>query len=781
MSETSQQVEVLITRGLALYEHGDIDAAILVWEEALNLDPENPRANGYVDYVRMHYEVLTGGPANDELAVDVPFGVSTAKAPEYRIAIAPFGAAPPKVNHTGADAVDEGWFLEADALVSQFKEFEAPAAPMQASGEVDASSDVAQVSGELDSGTQVADHPIDRVATVIAVADDAGAAFEMTADEPSGNAVADAQFDAAHDAGAAFEMTADEPSENAAHDAGAAFEMTADEPSENAAHDAGAALEMTADEPSENAVADAQFDAAHDAGAAFEMTADEQSDVAISGANEISDFAVATLPAAQQLGASAHPTLDFSDDAIRDAAIGDDTATQLSLLGSGANAEPVMGAATTADFDALELPRSGIEYDADEPTASFVLGQLEFEADEPDGASYNAGYAEDLDASFGVTTENKALTPESVAAPVLEAEFDSLETGIRQRDNGFVAPRPKRKSHAPELKMTLRTPTSLDDIDLDELQVPAAPLVTPPVVAPPTARTVSRPTSQLVGLARRPLPLRSDEASSPTIFIPPATPALGRGKTRSDLFPVSNAALIPPAAGKTEDLEHSAVAAVRAASDQDFATDRATPEVVIEPLAPLPEPLDALDEQDEDTRFDSAVPAAVTQALGRAATEHEPVLAFDPIAAGAATLLREIDINMLPDENRDDRVRRRISSLLDLASHAAQRGELHRAVTAIDLALSQDPESALGQKLIHRHRDAILHVLQQFLGDMSHRPKVAKPMHELNGTFIGPRAAFLVSRVDGDISYDELLDVSGMPRMEAYRYLCQLAMRGVLA
>jgi hypothetical protein len=97
------------------------------------------------------------------------------------------------------------------------------------------------------------------------------------------------------------------------------------------------------------------------------------------------------------------------------------------------------------------------------------------------------------------------------------------------------------------------------------------------------------------------------------------------------------------------------------------------------------------------------------------------------------------------------------------------------------LALSQDPESALGQKLIHRHRDAILHVLQQFLGDMSHRPKVAKPMHELNGTFIGPRAAFLVSRVDGDISYDELLDVSGMPRMEAYRYLCQLVMRGVLA
>jgi len=434
-----------------------------------------------------------------------------------------------------------------------------------------------------------------------------------------------------------------------------------------------------------------------------------------------------------------------------------------------------LGAAATADFDVADLRRSGVEYDPDEATAAFVLGQLEFEADEPNGAGDDATSAEDLDASFGVTP---VVAPEPTVAPVLEAEFERLETGIRQRDNGFVAPRTRRKSNAPELKMTLRTPTSLDDIDLDELHTTAPPPeVAPPVVAPavePMPRTVSRPTSQLVGLARRPLPLRSDDASSPTVFIPSAAPAMGRGKTRSDLFPVSNAALIPP--GKTEDLEHSAVAAVRAASEQDFAVDRATPELVIEPLEPPP-----LDEQDEDTRFDSAAPAAVTQALGRAATEHEPVLTFDPIAAGAATLLREIDTNALPDENRDDRVRRRISSLLDLANQAAVRGELHRAVTAIDLALSQDPESALGQKLVHRHRDAILHVLQQYLGDMSRRPKVAKPMHELNGTFIGPRAAFLVSRVDGDISYDELLDVSGMPRMEAYRYLCQLVMRGVLA
>ena len=36
---------------LAQLERGDIDAAILVWEEALNLDPDNPRTRGNFVFV----------------------------------------------------------------------------------------------------------------------------------------------------------------------------------------------------------------------------------------------------------------------------------------------------------------------------------------------------------------------------------------------------------------------------------------------------------------------------------------------------------------------------------------------------------------------------------------------------------------------------------------------------------------------------------------------------------------------------------------------------------
>ncbi|MEQ1748391.1 MAG: hypothetical protein ABL974_03145, partial [Prosthecobacter sp.] len=130
-------------------------------------------------------------------------------------------------------------------------------------------------------------------------------------------------------------------------------------------------------------------------------------------------------------------------------------------------------------------------------------------------------------------------------------------------------------------------------------------------------------------------------------------------------------------------------------------------------------------------------------------------------------------------ETREDRTRRRITTLFERAIEWS-RTELDRSVAAIELALSEDPSSALAQKLIHRNRDTMQTVFQSFLGDLQRTPMLARPLHELAKAPISPRAAFLLSRVDGTLSLDEILDVSGMPRLEAYRYLCQLVLRGIL-
>jgi len=164
----------------------------------------------------------------------------------------------------------------------------------------------------------------------------------------------------------------------------------------------------------------------------------------------------------------------------------------------------------------------------------------------------------------------------------------------------------------------------------------------------------------------------------------------------------------------------------------------------------------------------------------RGSTRADIVLPFDPIDARSAQILDAVDEGAPANESRDERTRRRITSLMERAAQWSASGDLDRAVAAVELALEEDPNSAIAQKLIQRHRETTQQVFQSFLGDLSRQPMLARPLHELGNTPINPRAAFLLSRVDGNMTVDEILDVSGMPRTEAYRYLCQLFLRGIL-
>jgi hypothetical protein len=150
------------------------------------------------------------------------------------------------------------------------------------------------------------------------------------------------------------------------------------------------------------------------------------------------------------------------------------------------------------------------------------------------------------------------------------------------------------------------------------------------------------------------------------------------------------------------------------------------------------------------------------------------------IADREAAVLAEIDAGAPADESIEDQTRRRITRLVERALAWNDSGELAKAVAAAELALSEEPDSPLAQKLIHRNRDAILLVFQTFCGSLDRQPELARSLQQLNETPINPRAAFLLSRIDGTLTIDEILDVSGMPRLEAYRYLCQLFMREIL-
>ena len=419
-----------------------------------------------------------------------------------------------------------------------------------------------------------------------------------------------------------------------------------------------------------------------------------------------------------------------------------------------------------------------LELEADEPDEPTDGGEVGF-----DDATREYGMmrpAEARPSSEGIveatTTEFSSEGTPGFGSPQDVQSFGTQITGVRQRDTGFV--RPTRESldgsasaaePRPEPRPELRAATRSMREESSELEIT---LRTPsPAPSAPRPRASS---SQELAYAE----LEIETATGHRLPLPDPLGGQMPPDPPSHLEPSASEPLelAPSGALGTLDL------AVSATETTDF-----------EPPT------------QERSRFDALV-SAPTRELGlrppsttRAPTEDQPTftagqpveleasppprdasLDLDPIAARGEQILEEIDRGAPTEEDKDDRTRRRIHALLDHAARWANAGDLDRAVTAVDLALAEDPNSALAQKLVHRNRETILSVFQAFLGDLDRMPELARPLHELGSAPISPRAAFLLSRIDGTLSLDEILDVSGMPRLEAYRHLSQLFLRGIL-
>jgi hypothetical protein len=409
--------------------------------------------------------------------------------------------------------------------------------------------------------------------------------------------------------------------------------------------------------------------------------------------------------------------------------------------------------------------------------------------------------------------------------------FGSETTDIRRRELGFVHLADERRvaPGAPEPKVTLRTPTADGDAraanDGDE---PVFELETPMAGSELASDYASldlelmaaaepRPTLDLVGRAdTRPAVFVAEDAPTEIILgsrasvtpVAPSRPVPTKPRLSSTDVPPPHEPMArglplpaePPSSlgvAPTQDLPYALQLdpALAVPPDPQQAATRDFGDVVTSPLPPRTwpvrpnDPLISAPTRDLGLRPDRRLETEdettghfefhKQRMLPRASAKRD-LPGIDPIDARSAEILEDIDRDVPANETRDDRTRRRITVLLERATAWGQRNDLERSVTAVDLALSEDPNSALAQKLIQRNRETIMNAFQGFLGDLQRTPSLARPLHELGSAPISPRAAFLLSRVDGTLSLDEILDVSGMPRLEAYRYLCQLLLRGIL-
>ncbi len=181
--------------------------------------------------------------------------------------------------------------------------------------------------------------------------------------------------------------------------------------------------------------------------------------------------------------------------------------------------------------------------------------------------------------------------------------------------------------------------------------------------------------------------------------------------------------------------------------------------------------------------------SSTTRELGRPAAAMSNLGSNFGVAARVPTpqpsevaegILEELGRTVIAGEFEDDRIRRRVTALIQRGADEDRASNPAVAATAIDLALAEQPDSIVAQKVIHRHRDLVIEIFEHYIGDVQAIPTLALPMHEIPQQALDNRAAFLLSRIDGSITFDEILDVAGMTQLEALRLLCKMLLTGIL-
>jgi hypothetical protein len=706
MARPLSEIDRFVEHGLARYSQGDLDAAIAAWEAVLEIDPHHERALGYLDYVRLNYELLMSEVSGHGEAP--PFAIADeevrhrGEVTDHDSPILRPATAVPRP-HTNSD----GWGLDAEA---------APREPLPAPPE-------RAEAARGDDGDRASEESIELV---------------LEADEP-----AELDLDDRSTLAHPFPASGAESSGISFDDATSEYQsrqhrrraISPDFRGE-VTPTPGFGAELT---PGFGTVEDAQTPP----GFAALPTDVRRRDLG---------FVQPVMPG-PGAGASA-------PDREHRRAGSSASELHLTLRTPAAPRLPGVAAAPDASLPAIgAAPTVDMTYDHDAPTRERPPRARSDSVAELLGARATMRHAE-LDPRAPPAAADApphSLAPRARTASVAAGTAPALRDAAPDRGAPAAArPAAGAGRSGPAIELGSRLDPHDFDAPTQRKQI-TRPSLSPPAPEPPPAAAA--------------IPREPRGGTAPGARQPALTPL-------SLPLPASGSSLVT---APTRDLGLRPGGGLPPGFPRDPGRQPADPGARGVVPALDPEATDA-DASDEPTRH-----RPPTSTGPRSSATHMPeptrqdlVLPFDPIDARSAQILSAVDAGAPASEAADDRLRRRITALFDHASASARAGDLERAVAAIDLALSEDPNAALAQRLIHRNRDAIMTVLGAYLADLSRVPVLARPLHELAAAPISPRAAFLLSRIDGVLSIDEILDVSGMPRIEAYRYLCQLYLRGIL-
>jgi len=106
--------------------------------------------------------------------------------------------------------------------------------------------------------------------------------------------------------------------------------------------------------------------------------------------------------------------------------------------------------------------------------------------------------------------------------------------------------------------------------------------------------------------------------------------------------------------------------------------------------------------------------------------------------------------------------------------------DLTGALGFAELVLGRDPGNAQALRCAANCRERLIQLYTSKIGDLASVPVHAVGENEQRWLGLDHRAGFLLSRIDGLGTVEDLLDVCGMPRLEALKTLADLLERGAI-
>lgn len=108
-------------------------------------------------------------------------------------------------------------------------------------------------------------------------------------------------------------------------------------------------------------------------------------------------------------------------------------------------------------------------------------------------------------------------------------------------------------------------------------------------------------------------------------------------------------------------------------------------------------------------------------------------------------------------------------------------GDYSGSLVIAEAVLSDDPEHPEAKKYAENCRGVLEQMYAARLGALDRVPFVAVAADQLRWLSIDHRSGFVLAHIDGTASLEQILDVSGMPRLDALRIIYELVQHRVVA